>query len=214
MDQGFHAHVDEYLLEHDNDCNECRNNSRCEPEDFVNKDTSLHEVEVAIDELSVQKSPGIDGVSNDILKNSKLVIGYWKFVYTQMIGARQLLFLYIKRERLLIQITVEEYFLLSCISKLLSKILNNRITKWAEESGNMNDIQAGFRKGKSIVDHTFVLQCLVNKYLSKEKGRFYSMFVDFSKAFDSIPHKHLFYSLLHGNLHGRVITLLRNMYSK
>ena len=40
------------------------------------------------------------------------------------------------------------------------------------------------------------------------------MFVDFSKAFDSIPHKHLFYSLLHGNLHGRVITLLRNMYSK
>ena len=53
-------------------------------------------------------------------------------------------------------------------------------------------------------------------YLSKEKGRFYSVFVDFSKAFDSIPHKHLFYSLLHGNLHGssRVITLLRNMYSK
>ena len=40
------------------------------------------------------------------------------------------------------------------------------------------------------------------------------MFVDFSKAFDSIPHKHLFYSLLHGNLHGRVTTLLRNMYSK
>ena len=56
MDQGFHAHVDEYLLEHDNDCNECRNNSSV-PEDFVNKDISLHEVEVAIDELNVQKSP-------------------------------------------------------------------------------------------------------------------------------------------------------------
>ena len=46
MDQGFHAHVDEYLLEHDNDCNECRNNSSV-PEDFVNKDISLHEVEVS-----------------------------------------------------------------------------------------------------------------------------------------------------------------------
>ena len=74
MDQGFHAHVDEYLSEHDNDCNECRNNSRCVPEDFVNKDISLQEVEVAIDKLNVQKSPGIDDVSNDILKNSKLVI--------------------------------------------------------------------------------------------------------------------------------------------
>ena len=53
--------------------------------------------------------------------------------------------------------------LLSCISKLLSKILNNRITKWAEESGKMSDIQTGFRIGKSTVDHIFVLQCLVNK---------------------------------------------------
>ena len=74
MNQGFHAHVDEYLAEHDNDCNECRNNSRRVPEDIVNKDISLQKVEVAIDELNVQKSPGIDGVSNYILKNSKLVI--------------------------------------------------------------------------------------------------------------------------------------------
>ena len=34
------------------------------------------------------------------------------------------------------------------------------------------DIQAGFRKGKGTIDNIFVLQCLVDKYLGKEKGRF------------------------------------------
>jgi hypothetical protein len=69
-------------------------------------------------------------------------------------------------------------------------------------------------KGKSTIDAIFVLQSLASKYLGKEKGRFYAIFVDFSKAFDSVPHSHLFYSLLTGNLHGKVITVLRNMYSK
>ena len=38
--------------------------------------------------------------------------------------------------------------------------------------------------------------------------------MDFSKAFDSVPHCHLFYSLLNEDLHGRVVNLLRDMYSK
>ena len=105
--------------------------------------------------------------------------------------------------------------LLPCISKLFTKVLNNRLVKWASDNDKMHDIQAGFTKNKSTVDHIFVLQTLVvTKYLSKEKGRFYSVYVDFSKAFDTVPHQHLFYSLLNGDLHGRVINLLRNLYSK
>ena len=34
----------------------------------------------------------------------------------------------------------------------------------------------------------FTLYALIQKYLSKRKGRFYCTFVDFSRAFDSIPH--------------------------
>ena len=55
---------------------------------------------------------------------------------------------------------------------------------------------------------------MIDKYLSKEKGRFYSVFVDFSKTFDSVPHRHLFYSLLNEDLHGRGVNLLQDMYSK
>ena len=153
--------------------NECRNNSSV-PEDFVNKDISLHEVEVAIDELNVQKSPGIDGVSNDILKNSKLVIAPMLchlFNKVLEVGVypddwcKAIIVPVYKKGDTSDPNNYRGISLLSCISKLLGKILNNRITKWAEESGKMSDIQAGFRKGKSTVDHIFVLQCLVNKYL-------------------------------------------------
>ena len=38
--------------------------------------------------------------------------------------------------------------------------------------------------------------------------------MDFSEAFDSVPHHHLFYSLLNEDLNGRVVNLLRDMYSQ
>ena len=82
---------------------------------------------------------------------------------------------------------------MSCLSKVFTKISNNRLVSRAEENKKLFEVQTGFRKGKSTVHNIFVLQSLVNKYLCKEKGRFYSVFVDFSKAFDSVPHRLLFY---------------------
>ena len=57
--------------------------------------------------------------------------------------------------------------LLSCISKLFTTIVNNRLVEWADKNENLFDIQAGLRKGKGTIDNIFVLQCLVDKYLGK-----------------------------------------------
>ena len=106
--------------------------------------------------------------------------------------------------------------LLSCIGKLFTKVLSDRLYKWADENEKFVEVQTGFMKQKSTADNIYVLQSLVSKSLCKPKGRFYAVFVDFKKAFDSVPHQHLFYRLLNGHLslHGRVIMLLKNMYSK
>ena len=77
-----------------------------------------------------------------------------------------------------------------------------------------SEVQGGFTKGKSTIDQIFMFQSLVSKYVSKKRGRFYSVFVDFAKAFESVPHLHLFYSLIQEGLHGKAICLLRNMYQK
>ena len=97
---------------------------------------------------------------------------------------------------------------------MFTKILNNRLTNWAEDNDKMYEVQGGFTKGKSTIDQIFVFQSLVSTYLSKKRGRFYTVFVDFAKAFDSVPHLHLFYSLIQEGLHERTICLLHDMNQK
>ena len=104
--------------------------------------------------------------------------------------------------------------LLSNVGKLFCKIVNSRLTKWAEENDLMYEEQAGFTKGKSTIDQVFILQTIIQKYLDKKKGRCYNVFIDFSKAFDSIPHSHLFYLLCQNGAHSRVLKVMQNMYSK
>ena len=63
-------------------------------------------------------------------------------------------------------------------------VLTSRLTQWCDEHNIIDESQGGFRRGYSTIDNIFILQSIVQKYLSKEGGRFYCLFIDFSKAFD------------------------------
>ena len=70
--------------------------------------------------------------------------------------------------------------LLSTLGKLFTRILNNRLNKWAEMYNVYIEAQAGFRKHMGTVDslNGLITHCInENKYL-------YCCFVDFTKAFD------------------------------
>ena len=77
--------------------------------------------------------------------------------------------------------------LINSISKIYTGILT-RVQKWAEENGVVDESQAGFRRGYSTIDNICSLQAVIQKYLCRTKGRFYCIFIDFRRAFDSIPH--------------------------
>ncbi|XP_006819841.1 uncharacterized protein LOC102802193 [Saccoglossus kowalevskii] len=55
-------------------------------------------------------------------------------------------------------------------------------------------------------------KCNVQKYLSKSKGWFYCMFVDFSKTFDSVNHNLLMYRLYIEGGGGKMLNILKSMY--
>jgi hypothetical protein len=54
----------------------------------------------------------------------------------------------------------------SCISKMFSAVLNNRLTKFSDECELITNAQAGFRKGFSTNDAIFILHALISIYLS------------------------------------------------
>ena len=65
------------------------------------------------------------------------------------------------------------FILQNCV--LSSGILNTRIVRWVEEKFILSESQAGFRKGRSTVDHILVLKTILDKFLTRKKGRFYCL---------------------------------------
>ena len=50
--------------------------------------------------------------------------------------------------------------------------------------------------------------------MSRPGGRFYCLYIDFSKAFDRIQHKILFHSLANKGIHGKFLNILKSMYGR
>ena len=181
-------------------------------------------MEIAINQLRSGKSPGLDGITNEILKkagalfvplliklfNTILKTGLFPFSWCNAL----IVPVYKKHGNIIGPGNYRGIAFLFCVGKVFTKIINTRLSNWAIDEEKLYEVQAGFTKGKSTVDQVFVLQSLVSKYISKKGGRCYSVFIDFTKAFDNVSHLHLFYSLIKNGLHGRVIRVLRDMYCK
>ena len=102
--------------------------------------------------------------------------------------------------------------LLSCISKLFTSILNNRLNTFLEENRILLENQAAYRKSYSTLDHIFTLNSL-NEILKHYDKKLYCVFIDFSKAFDSIWHTGLWHKLLKQDITGKFLKIVQSMYS-
>lgn len=75
--------------------------------------------------------------------------------------------------------------LLSSLSKILEKLTNNRLTKYAEKNGYFNDNQFGFRSHRSTDDAVLNLTNKITAYLDN-KVKCLGVFLDLQKAFDTV----------------------------
>ena len=103
--------------------------------------------------------------------------------------------------------------ILSCLGKLFTRVMNTRMTKWAERYDKVNESQFGFRKGKGTTDCLFILNSLIELLFSKGI-KMYCCFIDYQKAYDYLDRAALWTKLLRSGLSSKSIRLFKNMYSK
>ena len=101
--------------------------------------------------------------------------------------------------------------LLSCVGKLFTSILNERLSYFIESNNILSENQAGFRKGHSTLDHAFILKTLIDIYASQNHKLFCAC-VDFKKAFDSVWRQGLWTKLIQQGINGKVLLVITNLY--
>jgi hypothetical protein len=93
-------------------------------------------------------------------------------------------------------------------------VLNNRLIKFCDEHGVIDERQASHRKNSRTSDNAFIIRSLFEKYCTRQNKKLYACFVDFRKAFDSIWHDALFLKLLRCEISGPFYKVIKDMYQK
>jgi hypothetical protein len=100
------------------------------------------------------------------------------------------------------------------IAKLFAMVLESRLSSWAKRKGIRAHGQAGFRQDYRTTDNLFVLQTLIDSRTRWPRKKLYICFVDFRKAFDTVPHEKLWRVLEGIGVGGHFLACLRSMYSQ
>ena len=180
------------------------NNSLCILFQELNSKITTDEINKAIDQLKLNKAAGLDLTLNEfiIYGNNQLLllllrlfnVMFLKGYFTECWSEGLILPLHKKGY----VDSVENYrgiTLLSVISKLSTTILNNRLSHWAEYNSVYIEAQGGFRSKMGTIDSMFVLDNVINWFISNKK-KLYCAFLDYYKAFDNVVRDNLWYKLL------------------
>lgn len=102
--------------------------------------------------------------------------------------------------------------LLSCLGKLFTFTLNERLKKFVNNNKKIFEEQTGFRNGYSTLDHIFTLEFICNYYVNRGK-RLYVAFIDYKKAFDCVDRVLLWKKVIAMDIKGPVLNVIYKLYS-
>ena len=181
---------------------------------------TLTELSVTLDKLDTSKAEGMDGITNEMLRNTGPVARQklLEMLNNTMISGRIPdswkegdVALILKKPP---QTDISNYrpiTLISCISKLVTKILAQRISLAVEKDDLMGPEQNGFRANRSCSDNIFILNSILEMNKSKKKLS-YLIFVDLKEAYDRVDRNILFARLQQLKFPDKLIAFLRNYY--
>ena len=187
---------------------------------FLNSCLSYDELEKVISRLKNNKAIGCDGIPNEVLCNYDVTITLFRFfsiVFESGIIPAEWKKCFISpipkcsKKDPFLPLNYRGISLLSCVGKLYSSILSNRIVSYSNICNILVDEQNGFRKNSSCSDHIFTLSSVIQNRLHENKATF-AAFLDMEKAFDRVNRDLLFLRLLEYGIDGKLYNSIKNMY--
>lgn len=190
--------------------------------EYFDKVITTEEMLKAIVRMKNQKTPGPDGLINEQIKNlnifwyDKLLSMYNYILDTNEIpdGIARLDMIMIHKKGS--RDTPDNYrsiALLNNLFKILTQILASRIYAWCENNNIINDGQMGFRKNRGCLNGIFTLCSIVSLRINSLNKKLYAAFIDFRKAFSSVPHDKLWQKLFSIGLSSQIIRTIASLYS-
>ena len=176
----------------DIDVNIIENLSQAPIQDWMDECPDIDEIIEATAMLSERKSPGPDGIHPEVIKRGgpklistlhEIIKEAWKTaVVPQDWKDAQLITIFKKGDRKLCG-NYRGISLLSIPGKVFARVLLNRLTSYAENF--LPETQCGFRSGRGTADMIFALKQIQEKCIEQNMP-LYMVFIDFTKAFDTV----------------------------
>ena len=103
--------------------------------------------------------------------------------------------------------------LLSCVSKVIEKLVNTRLSWYLETHNKLSHTQCGFRKRRSTEDILTQIEHQIRSCLVNRKDTV-SVFFDLQQAFDTVSHGHLLYKLAAAGIEGNMLLWIHEFLSE
>jgi exonuclease III len=103
--------------------------------------------------------------------------------------------------------------LLNVSMKLFMHIITNRISRWAANKQILPEEQAGFRANRGCDEQIFNLNAAI-QLGTRNKKKVFALFIDFKRAFPSLPHVQLWTKLYQIGVSAKIIRILQTLYSE
>ena len=195
LEDFFHHFSEVYSSEQPQDQLNMEDINLQDENNFLNRKFTADEIEKCISKLNNNKACGFDEIINEYIKVTKskmlpIYVGLFNLILNtgtipEIWSHGKIMPIYKNSGNSTDPNNYRPISILSCLGKLFTALLSERLNTFMEEDEILKENQAGFRKHYSTTDHIFSLYSLL-EILKYEKKKLFCSFIDLSKAFDSV----------------------------
>ena len=188
---------------------------------MLNSGISFDEIENEVQKLKKKKSVGIDQIPNEILCYFDIMVfmyDLFNYCYTNGVvptaWAKAIISPVLKPGKdPHFPLSYRGISLLSCMGKVFSSVISNKIVYYCDSLNLLASEQNGFRKNRLCSDHLFTITSIIRNRTARGEDTFVSC-IDMEKAFDWVDRTLLLYKLLEMNIDGKIYNCIKALYLK